>query len=183
MPSLKLSAAVLATALFSMTVSQITYEIDPNSVPLATRQQWCTSQETACPLLCLQLPGSSSTTSANDCDPVSFVITHLLLSSNTPSRPILHTIVFAATAKAPMLQNIPKHSHISSALHTAINAWQHVTETPHARALAETTTRAVPRTRPELIPPRRARWPQQHFLLEPRVEQLAWSTLGLEAVM
>ncbi|KAE9368495.1 hypothetical protein N431DRAFT_428274 [Stipitochalara longipes BDJ] len=69
MPSLKLSAAVLATALFSMSVSQVTYYIDPTSVPLATRQQWCTSQETACPLLCLQLPGASSTTAANDCDP------------------------------------------------------------------------------------------------------------------
>ncbi|KAN0093938.1 hypothetical protein V8E51_017122 [Hyaloscypha variabilis] len=69
MPSFKLCAAVLATALFSMSVSQVTYYIDPNSVPLATRQQWCTSQETACPLLCLQLPGASSTTAANDCDP------------------------------------------------------------------------------------------------------------------
>jgi hypothetical protein len=70
MPSLKLSAAVLATALLSMSVrSQITYYIDPNSVPLSTRTQWCTAQKTSCPLLCLQLPGASSTTSANDCDP------------------------------------------------------------------------------------------------------------------
>jgi hypothetical protein len=70
MPSLKLSAAVLATAILSMSVrSQITYYIDPNSVPLSTRTQWCTAQETSCPLLCLQLPGASSTTSANDCDP------------------------------------------------------------------------------------------------------------------
>jgi len=69
MPSLKLSAAVLATALFISVQSQVVYYIDPNSVPLSTRQQWCTSQETSCPLLCLQLPGSSSTTAANDCDP------------------------------------------------------------------------------------------------------------------
>jgi len=69
MPSLKLSATVLITALFSMSVSQVTYWIDPTSVPLSTREQWCTSQETACPLLCLQLPGSSSTTTANDCNP------------------------------------------------------------------------------------------------------------------
>jgi len=69
MPSLKLSAAVLATALFSMSVSQVTYWIDPTSVPLSTRQQWCTSQQTSCPLLCLQLPGSSSTTATNDCNP------------------------------------------------------------------------------------------------------------------
>jgi len=69
MPSIKTSAAVLATALFSMSVrSQAVYSIDPDSVPLATRQGWCQSQLTACPLLCLQLSGNSSTTAANDCD-------------------------------------------------------------------------------------------------------------------
>ena len=31
---------------------------------------WCQSQITSCPLLCLQLPGESSTTQANDCDAV-----------------------------------------------------------------------------------------------------------------
>ncbi len=72
MPSIKTSAAVLATALFSMSVrSQAIYTIDPNSVPLATRQGWCQSQQTACPLLCLQLSGTDATTSANDCDAVS----------------------------------------------------------------------------------------------------------------
>jgi len=69
MPSIKLSSAFLATALFSISVrAQISYWIDPTSVPLSTRQQWCQSQQTACPLLCLQLPGASSTTTANDCN-------------------------------------------------------------------------------------------------------------------
>jgi len=69
MPSLKLSTAVLATALFSLSVrSQISYYIDPDSVPISTRTQWCSSQLTSCPLLCLQLPGESSTTEANDCN-------------------------------------------------------------------------------------------------------------------
>lgn len=71
MLSIKTSAVIVATALFSMSVkvaSQATYYIDPNSVPLATRQAWCTSQQSSCPLLCLQLPGQSSTTAANDCD-------------------------------------------------------------------------------------------------------------------
>jgi hypothetical protein len=36
MPSFKLSAAFLATAIFSMT-GRAQYSIDPNSVPLATR--------------------------------------------------------------------------------------------------------------------------------------------------
>jgi hypothetical protein len=67
MLSFKTSAALVATALFL--TAQAQYTIDPNSVPLSDRTSWCQSQKTACPLLCLQLPGESSTTDANDCDP------------------------------------------------------------------------------------------------------------------
>jgi hypothetical protein len=70
MHSVRTSVAVLATALFSLSVrSQAVYYVDPNSVPLSTRTAWCTSQTQECPLLCLQLPGASSTTASNDCDP------------------------------------------------------------------------------------------------------------------
>lgn len=71
MLSIKPSAALVAAALFSMTVrvaSQAVYYIDPSSVPLSTRTSWCQTQMTSCPLLCLQLPGESSTTEANDCN-------------------------------------------------------------------------------------------------------------------
>jgi len=66
MLSFKISAAVIATALFS---AQAQYTINPDSVPLATRTSWCQSQLSSCPLLCLQLPGNSSTTEVNYCDP------------------------------------------------------------------------------------------------------------------
>ncbi|KAJ5708423.1 hypothetical protein N7488_008224 [Penicillium malachiteum] len=36
--------------------------IDPNSVPMATRENWCLSQTSACPILCMQMP---NTTGAN----------------------------------------------------------------------------------------------------------------------
>jgi len=68
MPSFKISAAILATALFALSSAQQQYSIDPNSVPLATRSSWCQSQIATCPLICLQSPGASGTTSANDCD-------------------------------------------------------------------------------------------------------------------
>ncbi|KAK6583382.1 hypothetical protein PZA11_004458 [Diplocarpon coronariae] len=69
MPSVKTSAAVVATAFFAMNAnSQAVYTIDPNSVSLSIRQGWCNSQQSTCPLLCLQLQGDSSTTEANDCD-------------------------------------------------------------------------------------------------------------------
>ncbi|KAJ5157642.1 uncharacterized protein N7482_008742 [Penicillium canariense] len=42
------SAATLAN-------SQSASSIDPSSVPIATRQAWCTAQKSACPLLCLQI--------------------------------------------------------------------------------------------------------------------------------
>jgi len=72
MPStIKTSVAVLATALFSLSVrSQAVYSIDPNSVSLSIRTGWCTSQTQSCPLLCLQLPGvTTENTEANDCSP------------------------------------------------------------------------------------------------------------------
>jgi len=40
--------------------------IVPSSVPLGTRQSWCTSQVASCPLLCLQISSSAGTTS-NSC--------------------------------------------------------------------------------------------------------------------
>ncbi|CAG8972968.1 hypothetical protein HYALB_00008328 [Hymenoscyphus albidus] len=74
MPSYKSNLAVLATAIFYFSGdAQAQYNIDPKTVPLATRQSWCTSQRSACPLLCMQLTGTSSTTRRNDCDPPTLV--------------------------------------------------------------------------------------------------------------
>ncbi|KAF2674302.1 hypothetical protein BT63DRAFT_449292 [Microthyrium microscopicum] len=42
--------------------------LDPASVPLSTRDSWCSDQKAACPLICLQT-STSATTLANDCDP------------------------------------------------------------------------------------------------------------------
>jgi len=67
MHSFKTSAALVAGTL--LLGAQAQYSINASSVPIATRTQWCQAQLTECPLLCLQLPGSSSTTEANDCDP------------------------------------------------------------------------------------------------------------------
>jgi hypothetical protein len=61
--------AAIAILLFVGTQAQSQYYVDPTTVPLGTRDSWCTSQKRACPLLCLQLPGSSATTHANTCDP------------------------------------------------------------------------------------------------------------------
>ncbi|KIW56793.1 hypothetical protein PV05_05422 [Exophiala xenobiotica] len=45
----------------------ITQTIDPNSVPLSTRQVWCSSQIAQCPLICVDQTNSAATY-ANDCN-------------------------------------------------------------------------------------------------------------------
>jgi len=55
-------------ALASAVAVSADYWIDPDSVPLSTRQQWCTSELSSCPLICQQVP--PGTTLVNNCDPV-----------------------------------------------------------------------------------------------------------------
>ncbi|KAJ5124548.1 uncharacterized protein N7515_008373 [Penicillium bovifimosum] len=50
-------------------VTLVNSQFDPLSVPLATREAWCNSQTSACPLLCLQLPGASGSPTTNTCSP------------------------------------------------------------------------------------------------------------------
>jgi len=73
MLSFKKSAVVVATAFF--TLGQAQYSIDPNSVPIGTRDGWCTTQKQSCPLLCTQVQGGSSTTASNNCYPDSLTYT------------------------------------------------------------------------------------------------------------
>lgn len=58
--------AVAAVSAFLSTATAQT--IDPNSVPLATRDAWCTSQISACPLICTQETNGSAATYSNTCD-------------------------------------------------------------------------------------------------------------------
>lgn len=58
----------LAAAVSSVASAQSQYYIDPNSVNIVTRQSWCTSQTSACPLICLQTSANSADTYANTCD-------------------------------------------------------------------------------------------------------------------
>lgn len=78
MPSFKLSAAIVATAIFSMN-AQAQYSIDPFTAG------WCQSQVASCPLLCLQNAGSDATTVSNDCDPVSLIYSCVCGNGLTPS--------------------------------------------------------------------------------------------------
>ncbi|KAF9238439.1 hypothetical protein DTO012A7_8967 [Penicillium roqueforti] len=56
------SLFILASA-----VTLVNSQFDPTSVTLATRQAWCNSQTSTCPLLCLQLRGASGSPTTNNC--------------------------------------------------------------------------------------------------------------------
>ncbi|KAG9662278.1 hypothetical protein KCU95_g19248, partial [Aureobasidium melanogenum] len=49
--------------------AQSQYMINVTAVPESTRDVWCTNQQNACPLICLQTAANSSDTIENDCDP------------------------------------------------------------------------------------------------------------------
>ncbi|KAJ5936172.1 hypothetical protein N7454_005470 [Penicillium verhagenii] len=60
-------AIVLASAA-TIVSGQSTPTIDPNSVPLPERENWCNSQIYSCPILCLQTANSTGAL-VNNCSP------------------------------------------------------------------------------------------------------------------
>ncbi|OJJ46077.1 hypothetical protein ASPZODRAFT_133057 [Penicilliopsis zonata CBS 506.65] len=73
---------LLLAAVFGLVSGQT---IDPDSVPIGTRDQWCNSQTSACPLLCLQIPGTKSTTQQNSCDPKTLVYSCVCSNGVSPN--------------------------------------------------------------------------------------------------
>ncbi|KAI0474842.1 hypothetical protein F4859DRAFT_80811 [Xylaria cf. heliscus] len=67
MPSLNTVLAA-ATLLLSAVKAQEQYTIDPSTVPLSTRDNWCQQEKSTCPLICQQLPPGGY--EVNDCDPM-----------------------------------------------------------------------------------------------------------------
>ncbi|KAL1609358.1 hypothetical protein SLS59_001724 [Nothophoma quercina] len=70
--TLALSFAAFAGFAAAQTTAQndYPYRIDPSSVSDSDRQYWCDQNVAQCPLICLQQPGvTSSTTEDNECDP------------------------------------------------------------------------------------------------------------------
>lgn len=63
--------SVLAFGVLAFSVlSQAQYTIDPDTVTKANRDAWCLNQKSQCPLICLQQPGvTTSTTEDNECNP------------------------------------------------------------------------------------------------------------------
>ncbi|EMC94975.1 hypothetical protein BAUCODRAFT_34973 [Baudoinia panamericana UAMH 10762] len=60
--------SLAAAALVASVTAQQVYTINPNSVANTTRQAWCTSQLSQCPIICSQTSANSAATLANTCD-------------------------------------------------------------------------------------------------------------------
>ncbi|KAI8954894.1 hypothetical protein F4801DRAFT_411977 [Xylaria longipes] len=67
MPSLNTVLAT-ATLLLSSVKAQEQYYVEPSSVPLSLRDNWCQQEKSTCPIICQQLPPGGYQT--NDCDPL-----------------------------------------------------------------------------------------------------------------
>ncbi|KAL7908855.1 hypothetical protein GGI35DRAFT_452221 [Trichoderma velutinum] len=63
------SVVVAATMAFASLANAKSYYIDPDSVPLSTRQSWCNFELSTCPIICQQT--TSKPTLVNDCSPES----------------------------------------------------------------------------------------------------------------
>ncbi|GAM85210.1 hypothetical protein ANO11243_032140 [Dothideomycetidae sp. 11243] len=72
------SVLLAVTAMTGLVASQVT--IDPNSVPLSERSNWCLAETNTCPEIC----GNDGTT-ANTCDPSTLDYTCTCRSGNTPN--------------------------------------------------------------------------------------------------
>ncbi|RFU77711.1 hypothetical protein TARUN_4529 [Trichoderma arundinaceum] len=60
-------SAVLAATMTFASIAKADYYIEPDSVPLSTRQSWCSQELSTCPIICQQL--TTKVTLVNDCNP------------------------------------------------------------------------------------------------------------------
>ncbi|KAL1882215.1 hypothetical protein Daus18300_000701 [Diaporthe australafricana] len=81
MPSFR--TAFLAAAAVLVATVQADYSIDPSSVPLSTRKQWCTSEISTCPSICQDQ--SDTNAQVNTCDPVTLTYGCLCGDNSQPN--------------------------------------------------------------------------------------------------
>ncbi|KAI1157345.1 hypothetical protein F5B18DRAFT_217303 [Nemania serpens] len=62
------SVLATATLLLASVQAEQVYTIDPTTVPLSTRDNWCDQERSTCPIICQQLPPGGF--QVNDCDPL-----------------------------------------------------------------------------------------------------------------
>ncbi|KAE8162530.1 hypothetical protein BDV40DRAFT_157932 [Aspergillus tamarii] len=81
----RLSSLAVVATVASLATSQTTSTIDPSTVSESTRKQWCQSQTSACPLICLQLPGASGSPTENKCDFKTLVYSCICSNHQSPN--------------------------------------------------------------------------------------------------
>jgi len=111
--------AVVVASFVGFAVAQT---IDPSTVPIAIRDQWCQAQITACPLICLQTPGNTASTEDNSCDPSTLDFSCVCSDGQSPNA----TEIMRALQRAPpdrMGRKMPALLLLTSARVTASGCW------------------------------------------------------------
>ncbi|KAF4632464.1 hypothetical protein G7Y89_g5675 [Cudoniella acicularis] len=76
----KSAVAVALLAGFAVAATSDNSTIDPSTVTLTTRSQWCQGEQNTCPILC----GGASATTSNDCDPTTLNYTCTCSNGSAP---------------------------------------------------------------------------------------------------
>ncbi|EOD51901.1 hypothetical protein GTA08_BOTSDO13357 [Neofusicoccum parvum] len=79
------SAFSSAAVIFAVAGLASAQTIDPDSVSIEDRNQWCLSQTSQCPLICLQTAGNSATTQENECDAQTLVYSCVCSNGISPN--------------------------------------------------------------------------------------------------
>ncbi|KAL4936498.1 hypothetical protein BDV06DRAFT_227848 [Aspergillus oleicola] len=80
-----LRSVLAISSLATLAKCQDNYTVDASSVGDGIKEQWCTSQTSACPLICLQLPGTTDAPMSNDCDDDTLVYSCICSNGQTPN--------------------------------------------------------------------------------------------------
>ncbi|KAL4969321.1 uncharacterized protein BDV14DRAFT_102514 [Aspergillus stella-maris] len=80
-----LRSVLAIVSLASIAKAQDNSTVDASSVNDRTKQQWCISQTSSCPLICLQLPGTTDQPMSNDCDDDTLVYSCICSNGQTPN--------------------------------------------------------------------------------------------------
>ncbi|KAI9866637.1 MAG: hypothetical protein M1813_001189 [Trichoglossum hirsutum] len=77
--------SLIAIAITSFVGFAASQTIDPSTVPIALRSNWCLAQTTSCPLICLQTPGNSESPQQNTCDAPTLSFSCVCSNGATPN--------------------------------------------------------------------------------------------------
>lgn len=78
-------ALLVAASLVGLVNCQTWTSVNISAIPIETRNYWCEGQTSSCPLLCLQMPGTSDPPKDNTCDSDSLIYSCICDNDMSPN--------------------------------------------------------------------------------------------------